>query len=519
MDDNQKGVIHSATEGGVIGKHGDIDPFQFFVGPATSNEFNTARLRLLPVACFRIDDVRFKFDSSFVLPEIQAEMNAFVDLRKNDLRVQGAPISIFGHADPTFQGDFELDAPTHQPGDSYNKVLSGRRAIAIYALLIRDAAIWNSLFTNHFGGDVWGEASIRIALDQTDPANSSSNPDPGASDSARNAKIRDIANDTSQRQQLFLKYMNALCGDLKLDKARDFLARGAGPDHKGDVQGCSRFNPLLIFAQEKESQFKEAAQDKNEGVLVTRNADNSLNRRVMILIFRKGSQVLPAKWPCPAVNEPVAGCIKRFFSDGDRRRSTHLPGTDKKFDDTHDTFACRFYQRISDNSPCDLSQRFVEVTLDDSFFGVCKSIVVDVVLADGSTDTFTTNKGGSFFVDAARGHFVDVTFRTPREFRQRRIFLVPPDPSTDQGAWQRLANMGYVREDEQGEDSPPSPASLVRAVAEFQLRHGLALSAKLDTLTAGEIEKVHSDRTPWRDRKWFDDPVVGPNDPTPKDQT
>ena len=79
--------------------------------------------------------------------------------------------------------------------------------------------------------------------------------------------------------------------------------------------------------------------------------------------------------------------------------------------------------------------------------------------------------------------------------------------------------MGYVREDEQGEDSPPSPASLVRAVTEFQLRHGLALSANLDASTAGEIEKVLPDRTPWRNRQGFDDPVVGPNDPTQKDQT
>lgn len=194
-----------------------------------------------------------------------------------------------------FRAILNSTLPRTNPGDSYNKVLSGRRAIAIYALLIRDAAIWNSLFTNNFGGDVWGEGSIPIALDDIDPANPSGDPNPSASDSARNAKVRDITHDLSQRQQLFLKYMNALCGDLKLDKAKDFLARGAGPNHKGDVQGCSRFNPLLLFAREKESQFKNAAQDKDEVIVATRNADNSLNRRVMILIFRKGSQVLPAK--------------------------------------------------------------------------------------------------------------------------------------------------------------------------------------------------------------------------------
>ena len=72
----------------------------------------------------------------------------------------------------------------------------------------------------------------------------------------------------------------------------------------------------------------------------------------MVLIFRKDSQVLPAKWPCPKATEGKAGCIKRFWSDGETRRGTHLPGVDRKFDDTKDTFACRFYQRISDTSPC-----------------------------------------------------------------------------------------------------------------------------------------------------------------------
>src|SRR5713226_6140729 len=143
MADDKQGAIHSASDGGVLAKHPDPDPFKFLVAPATSNELNTARLRLLPIACFRIDDVRFKFDSSFVLPETQAEMKAFADLRKSDPRVDGAPISIFGHADPSFQGNFELASSTAESGDDYNKTLSGRRAIAIYGMLIRDAAIWN----------------------------------------------------------------------------------------------------------------------------------------------------------------------------------------------------------------------------------------------------------------------------------------------------------------------------------------------------------------------------------------
>src|ERR1700722_655356 len=364
MADDKQDAVHSSSDGGVVGRHPAADQFQFFAAPATGSEFNTSHLQPLPVACFRVGDVRFKFDSSFVLPGVQSEIGAFAVLRENDPRVKGAPISIFGHSDPTYQGNFELGSPTAQSGDDYNKTLSGRRAIAIYALLVRDASLWNNLYASPLGSDVWGEHSIRTMLDETDEAdpddsgqqnkteNSSGGSSQNSSEPARNSRIRDIANDAGQRQQLFLKYMDLLCGELKLDKGKDFLARGAGPDHKGDVQGCSRFNPSLLFSQEDEDRFKAANQPKNADVLAERNARNSQNRRVMLLVFRKGSQILPSKWPCPTFKEGSAGCKKRFFSDGDRRRSTHPPGADREFEQTHDTFACRFYQRISSNSPC-----------------------------------------------------------------------------------------------------------------------------------------------------------------------
>jgi outer membrane protein OmpA-like peptidoglycan-associated protein len=381
MPDDKQGAIHSATDGGVVGKHPEPDRSQLLVAPSTSTEFNTARFRLIPIACFRIEDVRFKFDSSFVLPDIKTEMTAYSELRNLDSRVMDAPISIFGHADPSFQGNFELGASTHQSGDDYNKTLSGRRAIAIYALLIRDPALWDALFSRHLGGDVWGEDSIRIILDQVDPQDPSNNPNQGASDSARDARVRDTANDSGERQQLFLKYMNLVCGDLKLDKSSDFLARGAGPDQKGDVQGCSRFNPLLLFSQEKEAEFKDADHEKDQGILATRNADNASNRRVMILVFRKGSQVLPAKWPCPTFKEGSGGCKKRFFADGDTRRSTHTPGADRKFDDAHDTFACRFYQRISSGSPCGATLNTFKIRLYDPDGKFIKSAPCRVTIA------------------------------------------------------------------------------------------------------------------------------------------
>jgi hypothetical protein len=341
MPDDKQGVIHSFTDGGTIAKHPDPEPSQLLVAPSSSSELNTAHLRLLPIACFCLTDMRFMFDSSFVLPEIRDDMSAFSLLRKTDTRVMGAPLSIFGHADPSYEGNFAVGSSTSDSGDDYNKTLSGRRAIAIYALLVRDASLWNNLYTNHLGTDVWGDESIRTMLNATGQS------------PADGMTVANIANSQGQRQQLFLGYMNSLCGDLKLDKSADFLARGAGADQKGDVQGCSRFNPLLLFSSEDEALFKQAFADKDEPTLRDeRDPRNAVNRRVMILIFRKGSQVLPSKWPCPTYKEGKAGCKKRAFSDGDKRRSTHTSGAERKFELTQDTFSCRFYQRISQGSPC-----------------------------------------------------------------------------------------------------------------------------------------------------------------------
>jgi len=133
-DDN--GTIHGTSDGGVAGKHPEADPFEFLVGPTTGDEFNTTQLRLVPVACFRVDDVRFDFDSSFVTADpadekkdIRAELKLLVELLKDHPQ---SPLSVFGHADPV-------------GSDDYNKLLSGRRATVIYALLISttdpDAAV------------------------------------------------------------------------------------------------------------------------------------------------------------------------------------------------------------------------------------------------------------------------------------------------------------------------------------------------------------------------------------------
>jgi hypothetical protein len=315
-------------------------PLAVLAAPATGDEFNTIGERLVPKACFKVEDLLFDFDSSFVRPEIGAHLPQLAQLR-NDNKVQDLfpPLSIFGHADPV-------------GNDDNNKKLSGRRAVAIYAMLVRDVDLWEQLFTNPLGKDKWGTRAVQTMLSTVQDAIAI---DGEIGDETRGA-IRtfqtaqglsvDGSAGPNTRKALYRAYMDALCGpDLVLDKANDFLARNQDAGGKGDFQGCSEFNPLLLFSQDEAAAF-EAASDKTD-----RNQENAPNRRVMILLFAAGRRVNPSVWPCPRASEGVADCKKRFFPDADVRRS--FQGSRRAFEDTKDTFACRFYQIISDDSPCE----------------------------------------------------------------------------------------------------------------------------------------------------------------------
>jgi hypothetical protein len=357
--DQNSGAVHSATDGGIAGTHPTVDDAGVLVGPSTASEQNLVTAGLIPVACWRVDDVRFDFDSSFVLPEVAEEIVALAKLReahkkavvpRTDPKLPQfifSPLSIFGHADPVGQ-------------DDYNKFLSGRRAAAIYGMLTRRDEVWEDLFSNKgvftgpAAGDKWGQRSIQTMLTALGfPPDTSGQGGQDTTSAVRSFQssqgLSPDGNPGQQtRKKLFLAYMDKLCGaDFKLDKEDDFLARGKDSAGKGDFQGCGEFNPLLIFSEQQNHDFE---QDKDK---TARDAANAPNRRVMVLLFRPGSKVLAAKWPCPKAKEGVAGCKKRFWSDGEKRRGDRLPDEERKFEDKKDTFACRFYQRLADASPCE----------------------------------------------------------------------------------------------------------------------------------------------------------------------
>jgi hypothetical protein len=325
MSDSQEGVIHNLSSGGVSATHPSQPDFQLLVAPSTSKETNTVRLRLVPVACWKVEDIRFAFDSSFVSPDIQTELQRLVQLReehkKTDIgtgTTEYPPLSVFGHADPVGH-------------DDYNKALSGRRAAVIYGLLISNDNPAKAV-------KLWNEVAAQESW--------------GASQRQTMQVATGLSSDVSD-SRLFSAYMEAICPKQLRLTAKDFLGRGLDGAGKADYQGCGSFNPLLIFSQDEEKTFEEAGRDQDQSGLNVRNTANAPNRRVMVLLFRVGSQVNPARWPCPRATEGTAACITRFWSNAQKRRKDRLPDKDRKFEETSDTFACRFYHRLVTSSPCE----------------------------------------------------------------------------------------------------------------------------------------------------------------------
>ncbi len=279
------------------------------VAPTDALEFNTLSLDLVAVACVQLPDLLFEFDSSFPGPDIAAMLNQIPALRRDHVGTRGLlpPVSVFGHADPS--GD-----------DDYNKTLSGRRAMAIYGALTRDVSLWDFLFDHAHGGDDWHAKDVTSVM-----------------------RAAVLGSQGMSRTELIQAYQAVLCTE-PLGKDQ-FLARGADSKGKADFQGCGEFNPLRLLSTDEIRTLSRVA----------RHEQDSPNRRVIVFLFRPGSKVNPAHWPCPTALDGTTACRKRFFGPprtGEIRRTP----TDvrREFAQAAGTFACRFYDRIARLSPCEL---------------------------------------------------------------------------------------------------------------------------------------------------------------------
>lgn len=270
---------------------------------------NTIREPLVAFAAWQLDDSHFAFDSSLLLPSMTSELADLVALVRAN---PGANLSIFGHADPSGQ-------------DEYNKILSGRRAMALYALLTRRTDLWEHLYLTPHGGDDWQKQGVALGTMR-----------------AHLGQPEGKGGTAGQRAALFDAYMSSICTDgdgrsFGLPRAT-FLGEGADAKGKADYQGCGEFNPLVMFSQAEAARFNRP-ENRAE-----RNRENAPNRRVTVFLFPEGTTVDMAKWPCPRATEGSAGCRKRFWSDAVVRRSNHAER--RTHPAASDTFACRFYDRL-----------------------------------------------------------------------------------------------------------------------------------------------------------------------------
>jgi hypothetical protein len=154
------------------------------------------------------------------------------------------------------------------------------------------------------------------------------------------------------------------------------------------------------------------------------------------------------------VNEGTAGCKKRFWSDSEKRRSAHLPGAPRKFEETKDTFACRFYHRLTSKGPCerilvrfsfrlyDLERRFIKQAPFELSIGG-RPAIKDHADDQGVVVVPDVEVPAEIFI---RWGFPAEGDKDARLVFEGQMFLTPDDADREVEARQKLQNLGYSQE-------------------------------------------------------------------------
>ncbi|WP_437671177.1 OmpA family protein [Sorangium sp. So ce131] len=469
------------VDGPGIAAHHDARPvLPLFVAPATQGEINTIRFRPIPIACARLNHAGFAFDSSFVSPEMRPalqQLGAVYDANP------GAPLSVFGHADPI--GD-----------DAYNKQLSGRRATSVYALLTRRVDLWEDLYATSIGGDTWGLDVIRTMLSVLKNSDGISYLDTtsGSSYEATRAFQRDndLADDgdpgPKTRAKLFRAYMDAVCvrGDNSPFEVppEQFIGHGGDPNGKGAYQGCSEFNPVFLFAKADANKpaFGKTAEERNQR--------NGINRRALVFFFRAGTHIAVTDWPCPRVSEGDTGCKAQFWPDGDARRQ---PGdAEREYRRTRDTFACRYYDGFARRSPCEgVAMRTITLHLhDDAAKPVDKAhyrVTIGVEVRAGQLlGAVLTLKRvvlpADCLVEWSPPGDEKLEKRSGTARWQMTVHIDVDSGSREENAVRRLHNIGY-----------PESEPLADNIRAFQRDQELFETGSLDDATEARLVAVHEE--------------------------
>jgi hypothetical protein len=449
--------------GGVAAQHPARRSLPVLVAPSLGGEKNTVAIADVPLACWRLEAARFGFDSSVIRPDAEPELTLLASMFDS---TGGAALSVFGHADPV--GD-----------DEYNKALSGRRTKAVYGLLTRDTAMWNELASS----ETWPQAAFTMMQARTGkPAG-------------------------TQRDELFRAYMDAICHradgtPFTVDKS-GFLGKGLDPGGKADYQGCSEFNPILRFSVAEEQELSPQARHPE------RDARNAPNRRVLVFMFPAGMFAPASDWPCPRATEGTSGCRAQFWPDGDQRRAAQ--DRERAYEVDKDTFACAFYDRMARRSPCEVLRKTLRIRLLDPAGRPISGAKYQLKI--GETDVRTGTASGSAAPPPADGStppddgssawLTEANVVTPSEcelsytapddpgagdpekFRFRVTFKFNFQADDDEALDKRLHNLGYG----------PS-ADRATAIKAFQRDYHLQDSGQLDDQTRTRLKSAHDDGVP-----------------------
>ena len=178
------------------------------------------------------------------------------------------------------------------------------------------------------------------------------------------------------------------------------------------------------------------------------------------------------------------------------KNALHNPKPERRtFGETQDTFACRFYHRLVVSSPCEgVSRARVRILVDDPFLGFLVHIKVVVVYPGGFRHTLETDDNGGVELFGDLGAYADLTFTSSIRTHTQRVFILPDSIDTDDGVWQRLANLGYSYQP-LPEVSPPSKQALECTIIEFQARHGITPTGVSCSDTVAMLVRLHSSKT------------------------
>lgn len=471
------------SDGGHLGAHPEMN-FHVAVAPTSSDgdAFNTIRPALMTVACWRLDDVRFEFDSSFLLPEARLELRRLGGLRTE---YPDAPMSIFGHADPVGNDDF-------------NKKLSGRRAMAIYGVLTRNTDMWETLHNDHG----WALKSTQRILEflgfYEGPSDGAQRASSTSAVKAFQGTHEDLAADgdpgPKTRQRLYADYMDAICVDAKDEpfhfEPGEFLGKGADPEGKADYQGCSEFNPILLFSKAEDNIFQRAVDKKG------RDAANAPNRRVVLFFFRPGVDVDVNQWPCPRAGEGTSDCRKRFWSDS-QDRLTLDDENRRTYEATRDTFACRFYDRFARRSPCEAGYKEWIVQIMQSGPGELKDRqplagVSYVLSGTGAGDIRGTTDANGVVRARVKADTTTMVLTLPTvelTLLGGGLGDLDDDDPAKKGVRDRLYSLGYGPGNQARWDKDPNLET--EALKQFQKDYSVAPSGVLDDDTKHKLREIH----------------------------